>query len=300
MSQTNGTKEAVPVGQVVPLLPPVKILIGVSILAYSHEFVQSFLNFWTGLCFMKAPGRQVELAYKFAFRRPVHMAQEELAEYAVNTKCTHLLLLDDDIYDIKAEDLLKLVAADKEVIGGIMFTSRFPHAMCAFRRYDIKTRVADQPIMDGPARLYEIPLDQQVGVQPADLIPFGFTLITTSVFKDVEKPWFHCDTQAPTDSWFMDKIMDAGIQPYAHFDVWLNHNGCNRVTRPFMIQMGMAVNQSQSDKIIVLSQEEMKVHTLMMDMKMKDAEELRKATEASKLLVVRHEALAGVGVSTPI
>ena len=289
--KTNGVEPVWPV-------PHAKVLIGVSILLYSHEFVQSFLTFWTALMTSRFPGFSLEVAYKFAYRRPVHMAQEELAQHAIAAGCTHVLLLDDDIYDVTPEDLMNLIQADKEVIGGIMFTSKFPYAMCAFRRYDIKTKVKDQPILDGIARLYEIPPDQQVGVQPADLIPFGFTLIKTSVFDKIDTPWFHCDTQAPTDSWFMDSIMDKGIKPFAHFGVWLNHAGCNRTTRPFLVQMGMAVNQANSSKVIVITKEEMQRHQLIMDMKMKDAEEARKLVEAGETKFYNLTPI-GNGVVTP-
>lgn len=284
MSETNGNSQ----GTAVSTKPLVaKVLIGISILSYSHEFVQSFLKFWTMLFTAKYGKGNIEIGYRFAYRRPVHMAQEELAEFAVQSGCTHLLLMDDDIYDVTPDDLFKLLDADKEVIGGIMFTSKFPHAMCAFRRYDIKTRVAEQPILDGPARLYEIPPEQCVGVQPADLIPFGFTLIKTSVFNKIPKPWFECNTQAPTDSWFMDSIIDSGIKPYAHFDVWLNHNGCTRVTRSHLIQMGMDANRADPSKVITLTQEEMIRHMLAMDMKMKDAEAIRDKTESGSAVFTK-------------
>ena len=269
---TNGTGEPAKATEVTPVLPPVKILIGVSILSYSHEFVQSFLDFWTSICMFRSPTRRIDIGYKFAYRRPVHMAQEELAEFAVQTGCTHLLLMDDDIYDVTIPDLIKLIDADKDVIGGVMFTSKFPYAMCAFRRYDIKTRVAEQPLLDGPARLYEIPPDQCVGVQPCDLIPFGLPLIKTKVFENIPKPWFHCDTQAPTDSWFMDSILDVGIKPYVHFDVWLNHAGCTRVTKPFLTNMNMEKERLNPSRVITITNEEMTRHMLTMDLKMKDAE----------------------------
>ena len=292
VEKTNGTVG--PVAESVKIVeqePPAiaKILIGVSILSYSHEFVQSFLSLWTQLCTTHYPKGRVEVGFRFAYRRPVHMAQEELAQFAVDTGCTHILLMDDDIYDVKAEDIFKLLEADKEVIGGVMFTSKFPHAMCAFRRYDLKTRIAEQPILDGPARLYEIPPEQCIGVQECDLIPFGLTLIKTSVFSAIEKPWFHCDTQAPTDSWFMDSIMDKGLKPYVSFDVWLNHAGCNRVTRPFMVQMGMELARQISSKVIILTQEEMSRHMLTMDMKMKDSEKQRVEIEKgeAKFLTVK-------------
>lgn len=261
-------------------LPPLRIMIGISILSYSHEFVDSFLKFWTELVTIKSIGRGLEVSYKFMYRKPVHIAQQALAEAALESNCTHLLLMDDDIYDVTVKDLVTLINADKDVIGGIMYTSGFPYAMCAFRRYDIKTRVADQPMMDGAARLYEIPPDQCVGVQEADLIPFGFTLIKTDVFKRLEKPYFTCDSQAPTDSWFMDSIMDIGVKPYACFDVWLNHRGCTRVTRQFLLNMEMEKARHTSSRVINLSQEDMTHHMLIMDLKMKDAELERQKKEA--------------------
>ena len=101
----------------------------------------------------KHKGRKFHVGYKFIYRKPVHAAEEQLAELAVSSECTHLLLMDDDIYDVTVQDMLKLLDADKDVVAGIMHTSGFPYAMCAFRRYNTKTKVADQPILKGPARL---------------------------------------------------------------------------------------------------------------------------------------------------
>jgi hypothetical protein len=260
-----------------------KILIGVPILAWTHEFAESFLRFWTGLMTYSQKGRRFHVGYRFMYRRPVHMAEEELAQFALDTGCTHLLLMDDDIYDVTPEDLLKLVDADKDVISGIMFASGFPHAMCAFRRYDTNTKVADQPILKGPCRLYEIPPEQRKGVQPVDLIPFCFTLIRTSVFQKVEKPWFTCNTQAPTDSWFMDSVMAKGIQPYAHFDVWLNHRGVTIDNQALMVQMGMIKAQKGEGGVIALTPEEMKRHEMYMRVRLEEAEEKMKEDAKKKL-----------------
>jgi len=250
-----------------------KILIGVPILAWTHEFAMSFLNFWTDLMMYQHKGRRFHVGYKFMYRRPVHMAEEELAEFAYDSGCTHLLLMDDDIYDVTADMLLKLVDADKDVIGGIMHTSGFPHAMCAFRRYNRKTKVADQPILKGPARLYEVPPEQRVGIQKVDLIPFAFTLIKTKVFKDLKKPWFTCDTQAPTDSWFADRMLAKKFDYYAHFDVWLNHRGIRRDNQPMHVQIGLYENQRKAgSQIISLTPEEMRRHEMMMTNKLADAE----------------------------
>lgn len=260
-----------------------KILIGVPILAWTHEFAESFLRFWTDLMTFNRKERKFHVGYKFMYRMPVHKAEEQLAQLAIDSGCTHLLLMDDDIYDVTAEDLMKLLDADKDVIAGIMFASGFPHALCAFRRYDTKTKVADQPLLKGPARLYTVPKEQQIGVQKVDLIPFCFTLIKTSLFKRLKKPWFNPDIQAPTDSWFADTVLGAGGEYYAHFDVWLNHRGCSKETQPLMVQLGMLKAQKREGSVIRLTPEEMKRHEAMMRMKLQEAENKLKKYETGKL-----------------
>jgi len=250
-----------------------KILIGIPILAWTHEFAMSFLEFWTDLMTYAEGDRRFHVGYKFMYRKPVHMAEEALAQFAVETGCTHLLLMDDDIYDTKAEDLFMLLDADKDVIGGIMHTQGFPHAMCAFRKYDAKTKVSEQSLLKGPARLYEVPLAQRVGIQRVDLIPFAFTLIKTRVFKNIEKPWFECNEQAPTDSWFADRMLKGGFEYYAHFGVWLNHKGIRKETIHLNMQMGVLENQlKNTGQMIMLTPIEMKRHEAMMTLKLQQAE----------------------------
>lgn len=260
-----------------------KILIGVPILAWTHEFAESFLRFWTDLMTFKRKGRKFHVGYKFMYRMPVHKAEEDLAKLAVDSGCTHLLLMDDDIYDVTAEDLMKLLDADKEVVGGIMYASGFPHALCAFRRYDIRTKVADQPILKGPARLYTLPPELQKGIQKVDLIPFCFTLIKTSLFKRLKKPWFNADNQAPTDSWFADTVLGADGEYYAHFDVWLNHRGVSRETQPLMCQLGMLKARKREGSVIRLTPAEMARHEAMMRIKLADAEKTLKKEAVGKV-----------------
>ena len=278
--------------------PRPKILIGVPILAWSHEFATSFLNFWTELMTCDIKDVKFHVTYEFMYRKPVHMAEEMLAEKAIAMGCSHLLLMDDDIYDVTANDFAALLKADKDVVGGIMHASGFPYAMCAFRRYDSSRTVAEQPILRGPARLYEIPVDQQNGVQKVDLIPFAFTLIKTEVFKKMRKPWFTCNTQAPTDSWFADAVLTRGMEYYAHFDVWLNHRGVTRWNRGKWAELGMIDAQSKNQhQIVSLTPEEMQRHEVMMRMKLEQAEkEAKEKGEARGTFYSKDE----TGVATPI
>lgn len=280
------------------LTPIPKILIGVPILAWTHEFALSFLRFWTELMTTDAATRKFHVGFEFKYRRPVQLAEEELADLAVKSDCTHLLLMDDDIYDVTAEGLFKLLDADKDVIGGIMYTSGFPHAMCAFRRFDPSKSVADQPKLTETCRLYEIPAEQRVGIQHVDLIPFGFTLIKTSVFKQLEKPWFKCDTQAPTDSWFADSILNKGLEYFCHFDVWLNHRGIKRENVNFHMQLGMHEAQQKKDRCIELTAEQMAQQELMVQQRMKDAEERFKGEAVRRMQF--YEKSKGSGIAKPI
>ncbi len=276
MAKAEGTKVKSEV-----IIP--KILIGVPILSWTHEFAQSFLSFWTDLMTYKHKGRKFHIGYQFMYRVPVHKAEETLAQLAVDSGCTHLLLMDDDIYDVTVKDFLALLDADKDVVSGIMYTSGFPYAMCAFRRYDIKTKVADQPILKGPARLYEVPPEQRVGLQKVDLVPFGFTLIKTSVFKGMKKPWFSADNQAPTDSWFADRMLAKKMTYYAHFDVWLNHRGINKANQPLWVQMGLIKAQATNDSVINLTVPEMRRHEALMALKLKEAEAKAKEKIVGKI-----------------
>mgnify|MGYP001563517226 CR=1 FL=1 len=260
-----------------------KILIGVPILAWTHEFATSFLNFWTDLMTCKYKGVKFHVGYEFMYRKPVHMAEEMLAEHALDTGCSHLLLMDDDIYDVTSKDFVSLLQADKDVTSGIMYASGFPYAMCAFRRYNINTKVADQPILRGPARLYEVPPDQRIGLQKVDLIPFCFTLIKTEVFRKLRKPWFTCNNQAPTDSWFADSVLTKGMEYYAHFDVWLNHRGITRHNVQKWIEMGMIDAQAKNPSSVVnLTPEDMKRHEVIMRLKLEEAEKLSKTKHLEK------------------
>ena len=260
-----------------------KILIGVPILSWTHEFAESFLKFWTELMTYSHKGRKFHVAYKFMYRMPVHMAEERLVDLALASDCTHLLMMDDDVYDVTAEMFLKLLDDDKDIVGGVMFASGFPHAMCAFRRYNTKQKVADMPILKGPARLYEIPPEQRKGIQKIDLMAYCFTMFKVDIFKKLKKPWFKCDTQAPTDSWFSDTVLRAGLDYYVDFNVWVNHRGVTPSNVMLWRQMGSLKMQQGSGRVVVLSPDEMRRHEAFMTLKLQEAEKSIKAELKNKI-----------------
>lgn len=312
----EGQMEVTPPVGTMDIMPPapgkMRIMIGIPMLAVSYEFFESFLKFWTSLIAKRDP--RYEVTYHFAYRKPVHMAEEYLVKTAMFNKCTHILLMDDDIFDVTPDDLNKLIDANVEMISGVMHASKFPHAMCVFRRYDTSKKVIDMPADNSMYRLYEITpscphcsfaqpawdvnycygcgKEIDIAVQPCDLVPFPFTLIDLKVFDKIKKPWFHCTNEYPTDSWFCDRLMEAGIKPHAEMTVRLNHTGVTDETKPHYCAMGMA--KMQKNKAIVhLSPDQMDIHQTLLHNKMKAVEESIKP----KLPVLSAEGVVSGGVA---
>lgn len=268
-----------------------RILLGIPMLDIKYEFFESFIKLWTLMCVRQNP--TYEIAYTIMYRKPVHMAEESLVKTAKFNKATHLLLMDDDIYDVMPQDIDKLLEANKDVIGGVMHASKFPHAMCVFRRFNLERKVTDMPVDTSMFRLYEVPcICKSCGagqshwdgkfciqcglatdniVQQADLIPFALTLIKMSVFDKIKKPWFHCTNDYPTDSWFADRLLEVGLTEHAHMGVRLNHAGITDETKPYYAQMGMA--RAQKNKAVVqITPEAMDLHQNLLVNKMKETE----------------------------
>ena len=295
----GGVMDIPPSKESSPVPPPKegkgRIMIGIPLLMVTYEFFESFLKFWTALCGASSKGDlPFEICYHFVYRTPVHMADEKLVKAAQFNKCTHILFMDDDIFDVTVDDLMKLWNAKKDMISGIMYASKFPHAMCAFRRYDPKKKVIDMPADNSMYRLYEIPClcpkcgtgqshwdgkfcptcgeAQDNMIQRCDLTPFPFTLIKLDVFDKIKSPWFSTTTNYPTDSWFCDRMMEAGLELHAHMGVRLNHAGISDETRPHFMAMGMEKSKKLGG-IINMPQQDMDVHQYLLERKMKETEE---------------------------
>lgn len=214
----------------------IKLLVGMACLGISYEAFTSWNSFWTDLI----RTANFEVGCSFKYRKPVIIAQEDLAKEAVDSGCTHLLIIDDDVLDYKLTDLIKLLEANLDMVGGVMLTRRFPFHTTAMRRLDNSKPIIEHAKNVTGFDMYEVPKADQTGIRPVDLLSFGFTLFRTELFKKMKRPYFIPDPsmideskcnyqyQTYTDSIFCDKVYAVGSQPYAHFDVWLNHNGVTK------------------------------------------------------------------------
>ena len=297
-----------------------RILIVIPLLEVSFKFFKSWHTFWQSMLEHvrvfdengKQTGVKYEIGVEFIYRKPVHIAETKGVNLARMNKCTHVLFMDDDIYDITPEMVDMLLEADKDVISGIMYASGFPFSLCAFRRYATDTTVCSQPAQRGMFRLYEVPcrcphcaannvvtdfganwdMDfcpvcrkeiKDFAIQPVDLIPFPFTLMKTSVFDKIAKPWFHCNEIFPTDSWFADRCSEVGIQEYAHMKIRLNHRDINDDTKSFRYNESMHL-ASKKGSVVELTPEQMKQHQAMLEQRMELAEKTYQYNERPKFV----------------
>ena len=255
----------------------IKLLVGMTLLTPTKENVESWDRFWTDL----VRSAEFEVAYKKVYYTPTVVAQEEIARAAVDTGATHLLMIDSDIYDYKLTDLIKLLEADVDMIGGVMLTKRFPFHVCAMRRLDETKPIIEHAKNVTGFDMYEVPLSERKGVKPVDLLSFGFTLFKTDLFKKMDKWYFipkpseinedviTWQYQKYTDSVFCDKVYAVGSQPYAHFDIWLNHNGVTRENVHAWIEIYKQTGKLSQPGIRMDREElleyKMKVKTMMED-----------------------------------
>jgi hypothetical protein len=146
---------------------------------------------------------------------------------AIKENYDYILRMDDDVWDVPDNAFDLLFSADKDMISAIMYASGFPYQQCALVKAD-KNRTLSEISSSNKGGLLEA---KGVGVTPVDLVAMPFTLFKTELFKKIPEPWFVSDEKVPPDSYFCQKMLDNGLQPYAHFGVKVNHRGVNSGNR---------------------------------------------------------------------
>jgi len=209
----------------------IKILVGIPMLTPGYEFFKALMKFQADVI----RDGKYEIGFTTAYRQPTFLAQEEFAQLAIATESDYLLVMDDDIWNPSLLYLDRLVQAEKEVVGGVFFSSADPGNLCAKRLMDKHKSMIDLVTTerDNVFAMYSVPTNEWEGIQKVHLISLGFVLIKTKVFSKLKKPWFSCDMQKRfTDSVFCENCKKAKVDVFAHFGCWLNHRGITYDTFP--------------------------------------------------------------------
>jgi hypothetical protein len=100
--------------------------------------------------------------------------RERLVVNALNTKCTHILFIDEDMGF--APNTLHVLASRRQKIVGCNYPMRGPTQSFTALNMDKKTR-----IFTGK---------DSTGIEPCFYTGFGFCLIERIVFETMKQPWF--------------------------------------------------------------------------------------------------------------
>ena len=166
----------------------------------------------------------------FPYRRPIVIAENDIANVAITNGIDYIFRMDDDISGFQQGMVNKLVDANKEYISGVIYTAGFPYSLCAFNKKDKSKSLVE--IYDKK----ELELEEIAGrgVHPCDMTATPFTLIKTTVYEKILTPYYEIIKEVPPDSVFCQKMIDAGIQAYVHMDVQLTHRWVTAYNRHYL------------------------------------------------------------------
>ena len=177
-----------------------------------NEFVSSLLS-------MRQPGGNGAVVFAKTDRTLIAPARNLLAKAALKYNSQFLLFLDSDMVFGK-ESLMRLLlrACDKNIsiIGGLCYKRRSPFEPCIMRRVSEK---------DGDKWKY-CQVTDPPGLYEVDGIGTAFMLIRTSVFKDLQEPYFYPDKEGLRED--LNFCLDAkskGHRIFVDTNVQIGHLG---------------------------------------------------------------------------
>lgn len=192
-----------------------KVLIGVTTGEYARR--ADFYDFFNMLT---KPDNTLQLLCHD--RSPAH-GRNLIIDTAIENKCTHVLIIDDD-QEYPKDALTRLLAHDVDIVSGLYYGKTYPHIPMVF---DI---AAD----DGSC--FPLYLTKGLkGLIPIVATGFGFLLMKTSIFSKLEKPYVRLGELDPEqwcdDMGFFNRVRKAGIKAHCDLDCWIGHMG-SMIIRP--------------------------------------------------------------------
>jgi glycosyltransferase involved in cell wall biosynthesis len=186
-----------------------KVLIGVPTGEYSRR--ADFYDYYNVLD--KPNGCMAMFSHD---RSPAH-GRNTIIDHALEHECTHILFIDDDMA-FKKDALLQLLVHNLDIVSGLYLSRAYPH----------------QPIVFGHAtetgRCLAIELDNdERPLREVVATGFGFLLVKTSIFKNLEKPYIRLGELDPQewcdDLGFFHRVREAGIKSYCDMTCLVGHIG---------------------------------------------------------------------------
>ena len=148
----------------------------------------------------------------------IHQNQNNIVDFAVENNFDYVLFVEHDM-NFEPETLNKLLADDKDIICANYNFRSEPRQSMVFR-FNEKGELENIPQRELPKETFE-----------AGAIPTGLTLIKTSVFSKLKKPYFFYEydeegrMKSSQDVYFCRKAQEVGYKIYCNPEVVTGHIG---------------------------------------------------------------------------
>jgi len=187
------------------------ILVNVPFIKPHKQFLPHFVEWYA------ANKARHDLRLHWICWKALHQVQALAVQAARTLKATHLLFTEDDHWGFPVDGLQALLDADEDVIGFPTYSRKFPYLPFNMRRKD-----PSLSLISKHRNLHGFYQGTGPLIQDTDLISWAFTLVKTNVFDRIQDPfevWGIC----PTDSYFCQYCLEAGIVPKVHFGYTMPH-----------------------------------------------------------------------------
>jgi len=138
----------------------------------------------------------------------IHTARNDMVKEMIENR-DYIFFLDDDMI-LEPDSIHRLLAHEKEIVGGLAFKRREPYSPCIYKKIGKKY----YPMIPQTTKLMEV-----------DVIGLAGTLVKTEVFKKLPEPWFYFDRSFSEDFHFSINARKAGFKIYCDPTVALEHIG---------------------------------------------------------------------------
>ena len=143
----------------------------------------------------------------------LHPEKPRLPQYPegvnrIYKEAEYLFFVDDDML-FPPNALVKLLAHQEPIVGGLYFARQAPYLPIAYRHVEDNQWIAVTKY--------------QAGLQEVDAIGTGCLLIRRDVLEKLERPWFEFSDRMGEDMYFCDKAKQLGYKVLLDGDVKCKH-----------------------------------------------------------------------------
>lgn len=187
----------------------IKITIGIlTASSFLHiEFVKSLMR-------LQYPGN-AEIRFETMEGYQIPFARNQVVENALKNKSDYIFFLDVDMV-FPPNVLIKLLSYKKQIVNALAFRRQYPHFPAVFK-------------WNQENNCYEtIHYKQNSGLIECDATGMACILIETSVFKQLERPWYYYkDNLFSSDLTLCSHIKEKNIPIFVDTSTTIGHIGRN-------------------------------------------------------------------------